>query len=147
MNFGVLSITNPTERTFVHSYDGQEIEIKAGATVQLPENVARDVAYHLSQRILSAKGIGFFGSEHEECIEELLGNKEPTHFGSAKEEISEAPAEDSSESDEITEAPAEDSSESDEITEAPAEDSSESDEITEEPKKQAPRGFMKKKTA
>lgn len=112
---GVFSITNPTERAFKHEYDGTAIEIAPGATVQLPEAAARDVAYHLAQRVLASKGIGFFGSEHEDCIEELLGNKEPTYFGKKEEP---APSE--------TEAPT--------VTETP-----------EEPKKQAPRGFMKNK--
>jgi hypothetical protein len=118
MNFGVSSITNPTDRTFVHTYDGQTIEIKAGATVQLPENVARDAAYHLAQRVLASKGIGFYGNEHEDCIEELIGNKEPSYFGTAKEEPEEEP-----------------------LTGEGSEESEEEPTV----KKQAPRGFMKKK--
>ena len=75
--FQVITLKNETSKVFIHEYDGERIVIGAGKQRSLPFAVARDCAYHLAQRILDDKGLPFFGQEHEEEINRLMGVEMP----------------------------------------------------------------------
>jgi hypothetical protein len=74
--FDVVKLANPTDMDFVHEFAGKKFKIKANSTVDLPLTIARDTAYYLAQRVCMSRGLPFFGQEHEDVINELLGNKQ-----------------------------------------------------------------------
>lgn len=74
----ILTVKNPTTVDFVHVFEDhngkrETIEIKSGAAMQLPSAEAKDVAYHLAQLVLDAKGLSKFGKDHENVGKWLLG--------------------------------------------------------------------------
>lgn len=75
LDFEVAKLSNPTKEDFIHEFAWKKFKIKANYTVDLPMTVAKDTAYYLAQRVLMSRWLPFFGQEHEEVIDELLGKQ------------------------------------------------------------------------
>lgn len=73
--FKTYVIKNLTSNPFVHYYNGARIVIGSKKQITLPAAAAKDVAYHLAQRVLDEKGLPFFGQEHDDEIANILGEK------------------------------------------------------------------------
>lgn len=75
--FEVVQITNPLNTPYIHSYEGKAFKLMPGSSYNLPYAVARDVAYHLAQRVCNLKGIPLFGADYEKEINKLMGIENP----------------------------------------------------------------------
>jgi hypothetical protein len=51
----IAEVTNPLAEDFKHSFDGNEIIIPEGKTLQAPENVARLMAEHIARKMIRSK--------------------------------------------------------------------------------------------